>query len=231
MPTPRQIARPGRSLGPADAERNRALDQHRGRARHRGLHVAGAGPRRRTGPQKRSVLTGRGALRDGHRDGSPSAAEPRRWYSRPSSTARRCPRAAVESRADSGHWLDHLQAAGKRPEVTLPVRRRTSGRPQTGQAGHRILRSAHLRGAEEFDDPLAQTGIIAAAARLVLLLAICPASAQSAGSIAGRRIGPHSCHRRSALRERGRRPQHRVSRRRRYRRNYQQPFARARNCG
>ena len=47
-----------------------------------------------------------------------------------------------KSRTDPGPRLDHGQAAGKRPQVTLPVRRRTSSRPQAGQAGHGIFRSS-----------------------------------------------------------------------------------------
>ena len=43
-------------------ERSRSPDQHRSGAGHRGLHVAGAGPRRRTGPPQRSFFTGRRAL-------------------------------------------------------------------------------------------------------------------------------------------------------------------------
>ena len=77
---------------------------------------------------------------------------------------------------------------------------------------------------------LDQAAIIASAVVVLLLLVAVSASASLARSLAGRRKS-HSRHRRSSLRKCGRGPQYRVSRRRCDRRNYQQPFPRARIAG
>ena len=76
-------------------------------------------------------------------DGSPSGAELRPWCSKPilNRTPLAASRVNPELIPDLG--LDHRQTAGKRSEAALPVRRRTAGRPQTGQAGHRVFRSSY----------------------------------------------------------------------------------------
>ncbi len=197
-------------------------DQRRRGAGHDSLHVAGASARRATGQPHRSVLSRRGALRNGH--GSARVCGQHLGHAPGSHPQPHTGRiGARQSRYPPALRRDHQQSARKGSGAAVSERCRPPRRPAARQARHRFWESQG-RGDDGSDyrrrsletRPTGDSRHRRSDSR------------DRCGGVVRPLSRARLCDRidrRAAFRERERRPQHRVSQRRHHGKSDQQPLS------